>query len=203
MYLFLQLLKEFSETTARRVVDKTETLVSKTQGENFIMFDLKTCQQVHQYTPQSQPVLQKQSLSVPVDTKPFLESSTLPKTLHDPCYVNVIPHSRSSPNIRSHSGALSQAVDASCTPKPPMPTPRSEKKTDGRESEGPLIIISEENEPLSVPEDVDGLKTVDSEEYGTDSSVPYDPYLKCLHCDQQFRHGEIQEYKKHVSSCAN
>ena len=127
-------------------MDKTETLVSKTQRENFFMFDLKTCQQVHQYTPQSQPVLQKQSLSVPVDTKPLLESSTLPRTLHDPCYVNVIPHSRNSPNIRSHSGAPSQAVDGPCTPKPPVPTPRFEKKTDGRESEGPLIIISEENE---------------------------------------------------------
>ena len=42
--------------------------------------------------------------------------------------------------------------------KPPKPTPRSplyDTVTGGRESEGPVIVISGEDEPLGVPEDVD------------------------------------------------
>ena len=31
--------------------------------------------------------------------------------------------------------------------------------------------------------------------------VPFDPFLSCLYCNKMFRFGEIQKYRKHVSTC--
>ncbi len=46
-----------------------------------------------------------------------------------------------------------------------------------------------ENELMSVTEEGD--------------QVPFDPNLVCFKCGRQFRLGEIQKYKKHVSSCSS
>ena len=34
------------------------------------------------------------------------------------------------------------------------------------------------------------------------TSIPFDPFLECLYCNQKFRYGEIQKYRKHVNECS-
>ena len=34
------------------------------------------------------------------------------------------------------------------------------------------------------------------------TAIPFDPFLECLYCNQKFRYGEIQKYRKHVNNCS-
>ena len=91
---------------------------------------------------------------------------------------------------------------------------------------GPLIPVPRSGQPTSMPAavntdydsrgDISDKLDVDirnkaaevveigreGDDYTLGSSIPFDPYLECLYCNQQFRYGEIQKYRKHVLDCS-
>ena len=107
--------------------------------------------------------------------------------------------------------------------KPPIAAPRAASMDAGRG--GPLIPLlhAAHQQPTSMPPDIGDLREEDIStridedirrkaaevmEAGRDerrytlTTIPFDPFLECLYCNQQFRYGEIQKYRKHVISCS-
>ena len=153
-----------------------------------------------------------------LDTKglrPFTSDPRLYSTTDD--YVNLPPaSSKSKPKAQS-------PVERPRPLKSPIPTPRS-ISIDSRKGGGGLAIPSPHEQSISMPpmpmrreedeEDIshgleDDIYTGAREvvETGLDerrytlTSIPFDPFLECLYCNQKFRYGEIQKYRKHVNNC--
>ena len=112
-------------------------------------------------------------------------------------------------------------LDQYRVPKPPKPSPRSASMDTGRDI--PLLPPSNTPKPTRMPErhtypdendpfdkigdDIrhevaEVVATGRDEHRLTLSEIPFDPFLECLYCNQKFRYGEIQKYRKHVNTCA-
>ena len=117
--------------------------------------------------------------------------------------------------------ALQSNMDQKHHLKPPKASPRAASLDAGRG--GPLINIPESHQPTSMPatvntergndiserlEDDIHNEAAEVAEWGRDertltlTSIPFDPFLECLYCNQRFRYGEIQKYRKHVNGCS-
>ena len=129
------------------------------------------------------------------------------------------------PSRQSHSQSSAQSpVEGSRMLKAPKPAPRSASLDVGKG--GPLLPASDTQQPTSMPSEMDpeyakrqqdisnGIdddirsKAAEVIEIGRDerrltlTSIPFDPFLECLYCNQRFRYGEIQKYRKHVNECS-
>ena len=137
-------------------------------------------------------------------------------------YVNVPPNSLPPPRPvppRSRTKAESP-VEGPRLLKSPIPTPRSFSVEASRR----LAVPDQKEQSISMPpmpmrreedeQDIshsleDNIYTGAHEvvETGLDerrytlTSIPFDPFLECLYCNQKFRYGEIQKYRKHVNNC--
>jgi hypothetical protein len=130
----------------------------------------------------------------------------------------------------SHKSPGSAQSPVSGIPKPPKPTPRAASTDAGRGV--PLLPIHQTpHATTSMPEprhlthtthhklnqDRDISDTIDvdirneaaevvatgrDERRYTLTAIPFDPFLECLYCNQKFRYGEIQKYRKHVNNCS-
>ena len=114
--------------------------------------------------------------------------------VHD--YINFPPILPSSLPKPSQS-----PVDEPITLKPPLPTPRLTMR-DLHQSVSLPFGLGEEVEKkhdhniFEMPE-IDGSENV----VEAQEDKVYDPFLECLYCNQKFRYGEIQKYRKHVNEC--
>ena len=118
----------------------------------------------------------------------------------------------------SHSPVQS-SVEGSRMLKAPKPAPRSANLDVGRG--GPLLPASDTQQPTKLnvlseeyakrQQDISNVIDEDvrskaaeigrGERQLTLTSIPFDPFLECLYCNQKFRYGEIQKYRKHVNEC--
>ena len=141
-----------------------------------------------------------------------------PKTLD---YVNLLPDVAYTVPPKSQGEMY---LDQYRVPKPPKPSPRSTGVDTGRDT-SPLPP-SNTPKTTSIPERdsyTDENGALDNCKIGDDirqegaeinvatgrderrftlSEIPFDPFLDCLYCNQKFRYGEIQKYRKHVNTCA-
>lgn len=143
-------------------------------------------------------------------------------TSKDMDYVNLLP-AKGYVNYNVPSKSQGEAyLDQFRPPKPPKPSPRSVSMDTGRGS--PLLPPSntpnqttsmperrsytDENDPFDkIGDDIrheaaEVVATGRDERRFTLSEIPFDPFLECLYCNQKFRYGEIQKYRKHVNTCA-
>ena len=136
-------------------------------------------------------------------------------------YVN-LPSGEGYVNYTVPQKSQGQAyLDQYRLPKPPKPSPRSASMDTGRDT--PLLPPSSTHKTTSMPErhsytDDNGpfdkigddihheaaevVATGRDERRFTLTEIPFDPFLECLYCNQKFRYGEIQKYRKHVNTCA-
>ena len=138
--------------------------------------------------------------------------------LHD--YINLSP---AQPGPPKSGGAAQSLVDEIHSSKRPIPTPRMASMDAGRGGPLPPTHQTPHATTTSMPElddkqrerDISDLIDVhirneaaevvatgrDERRY-TLTAIPFDPYLECLYCNQKFRYGEIQKYRKHVNNCS-
>ena len=147
--------------------------------------------------------------------------------LHD--YINLSP---AQPGPPKSGGAAQSLVDEIHSSKRPIPTPRMASMDAGRGGPLPPTHQTPHSTTTSMPEpqlthtteldqqqtehdihvsqmtDVDihneaaEVVAIGSDEQNTIPTMPFDPFLECLYCNQKFRYGEIQKYRKHVNNCS-
>ena len=176
-------------------------------------------EQLHQRQQQYKVSSDHQEVVITLDTNdPALTSKNMD-------YVNLPPEAQPKKGYVNYNVPPmpeGQAyLDQYRVPKPPKPSPRSASMDTGRET--PLLPPSNTPKPTSMPErhsytdenapfdkigdDIryeaaEVVATERDERRFTLSEIPFDPFLECLYCNQKFRYGEIQKYRKHVNTCA-